>query len=144
MTKAPESAWDEGAPAHSPPGVGKISVGVASSELDKLRPRCIFSLGSGKYAMNRHNVLDWLLEEDQPAIRYITLTELLDKPANDPDVRETREMIAKHGGGAALLREQLPGGYWASTESLYGPKYVATNWRLLVLADLTIRMVQGG
>jgi len=34
-----------------------------------------------------NDVVEWLLEEDQPSIRYLTLTRLLDKPENDADVK---------------------------------------------------------
>jgi hypothetical protein len=31
------------------------------------------------------SVLDWLLEEENPSVRYRTLTELLDRESDDPD-----------------------------------------------------------
>jgi hypothetical protein len=36
-------------------------------------------------------VVDWLLEEDNPCVRYRTLTELLDRPEDDPEVVGARE-----------------------------------------------------
>ncbi len=33
--------------------------------------------------MKDKDVLNWLLEEDQPAIRYLALTELLGRPQDD-------------------------------------------------------------
>lgn len=86
--------------------------------------------------MRKNSVMDWLLEEDQPAVRYLALTQLLEKPEGDSDVKEARGRIVKRGWASDILREQLPGGWWASDESLYRPKYTATNWMLLVLADL--------
>ncbi|MDX1535004.1 MAG: hypothetical protein R3291_05235, partial [Thermoplasmata archaeon] len=85
--------------------------------------------------MNR-SVLEWLLEEDQPAVRAQVLTDLLDRSLNDSEVQEARAKILQRGWGADILAEQLPSGHWVWTESLYGPKYLASNWRLLVLADL--------
>ena len=29
----------------------------------------------------------WLLEEDNPSVRYFTLTEIFDKPQNGPEVK---------------------------------------------------------
>jgi hypothetical protein len=81
-------------------------------------------------------VLDWLLEENQPSIRYLALTQLLDKPEKAPNVRSTRAMILRKGWAADLLRKQSADGSWISNESLYRPKYTSTNWVLLVLADL--------
>lgn len=51
--------------------------------------------------------MDWLLEEDQPAVRYLALTQLLEKPEGDSDVKEARVMIAKRGWASDILREQL-------------------------------------
>jgi hypothetical protein len=81
-------------------------------------------------------VIDWLLKEDQPAVRYRTLTELLGRPESDPDVRSTRAQIPERGWAAQILSERSPGAGWGSEKSLYTPKYVSTNWRLLMLSDL--------
>ena len=86
--------------------------------------------------MAPRRVLDWLLEEDQPAIRYLTLRELLGRPESDPDVREARRRIPTTGWAAELLAQRDPGGWWNNAENLYRPKYLATNWVMLVLADL--------
>jgi hypothetical protein len=82
------------------------------------------------------DVLDWLLEDNQPSIRYRALTQLLDKPESDPDVKSTHGMIRKKGWAADLLRKQSADGSWVSSDSLYRPKYTSTNWVLLMLADL--------
>ncbi len=81
-------------------------------------------------------VFDWLLEPDQPAIQYRTLREVLGRDARDPDVVAARDRIATVGWAADILSERAPEGWWVDGESLYRPKYLATNWKLLVLADL--------
>lgn len=86
-----------------------------------------------------HAVVTWLLGEDQPAVRYLTLTGLLDKAADDPEVRQAFEAIPKRGWAADILARQDAGGWWARAEKLYSPKYLSTNWMLLVLADLGMR-----
>jgi hypothetical protein len=80
--------------------------------------------------------VDWLLEPSQPAIRYLTLTGLLGKRANDPDVKDAKEGMYRTGWVAKILAEQLPRGYWYSYASLHRPKYVATTFKLYALADL--------
>ncbi|MCS4537622.1 MAG: hypothetical protein HYY67_02020 [Thaumarchaeota archaeon] len=80
--------------------------------------------------------ITWLLDEKQPSVRYYALKDLLDRPDNDPDVKEAYNMIPKKGWAASILKEQLPDGYWASNQSLYRPKYSGTNWKLIVLSDL--------
>lgn len=84
------------------------------------------------------DVLEWLLEEGQPSIRYLALTQLLDKPESDPDVTASRAMIATTGWAAEILSKQASGGWWVAEENLYHPKYVATNWMLLALSDLSL------
>src|SRR5438094_5307644 len=48
--------------------------------------------------------------------------------------------IGRKGWAAQILRGQHPSGQWVTPGSsafdLYRPKYVATNWRLIVLSDL--------
>jgi len=80
--------------------------------------------------------ITWLLEEGQPAIRYLTLTKLLGKPADDPEVEAAREQIPRVGWAADLLAAQKRGGWWGDGAKLYRPKYTSTNWMLLILSDL--------
>jgi hypothetical protein len=84
----------------------------------------------------RSTVQSWLLEPVQPSIRYRTLVELLGLPETDPRVREARKAIYRVGWVADILRERDPAGWWANAESGYTPKYLSTNWRMLMLSDL--------
>ncbi|MGA7650706.1 MAG: hypothetical protein WBW40_08400, partial [Thermoplasmata archaeon] len=81
-------------------------------------------------------VLTWLLETDQPSVQYRTLTELLGRKESDPDVRAARKAILERGWAAELLSQRRPGGGWNDGETQYRPKYLSTNWMMLVLADL--------
>ena len=83
-------------------------------------------------------VVRWLLEPAQPSIRYRTLTELLDRPETDPEVVEAKRRIPSVGLVADLLRARDPGGWWVSDQSLYTPKYSATNWQMLALSELGV------
>ncbi len=78
----------------------------------------------------------WLLEESQPAVRYRALTELLGRKENDPEVRQTSQRILERGWAAEILSRRTTGGGWADGTSQYRPKYLSTNWMMLVLADL--------
>jgi hypothetical protein len=86
--------------------------------------------------MSSRAAREWLLQETQPAIRYRTLRELEGRSASDAECREASREIHKVGWAANLLALRNPGGSWVAEESLYRPKYLATNWQLLVLADL--------
>lgn len=80
--------------------------------------------------------VDWLLEESQPSTRYLALTQLLDHPAKDPEVVDAKKKIADIGWAKHILSMQNAEGYWGSERSLYRPKYISTNWMLLILSDL--------
>lgn len=80
--------------------------------------------------------LDWLLEPEEPSVRYLALTGLLGRGRDDPDVREARRSIGKAGWAARVLGKQKPGGWWVHQENLYRPKYLSTNWMMLILSDL--------
>jgi len=86
--------------------------------------------------MPGEEVLDWLLEPDQPSVRYLTLTRLLGRRETDPEVREAKARIPSAGWVAEILRARDPGGWWVRERNLYHPKYTGTNWNLLALSDL--------
>jgi hypothetical protein len=90
------------------------------------------------------NVINWLLEEDQPAARYYTLVDLLDRQLKDTEVRSAHARIARVGWARDQLRTQGAKGFWEAHEPrnvkewfefLYFPVFGATNWRALVLSD---------
>jgi hypothetical protein len=62
--------------------------------------------------------------------------DLVDIPPTHPDVVETGIEIPKRGWAADILSKQKLGCYWGSQDSLYLPKYTATNWMAIVLSDL--------
>ena len=98
------------------------------------------SMGNSKNG----TVIQWLLGEDQPAVQYGTLVDLLDRKDTDSEVRLARSRIGRVGWAADQLRLQGPKGFWEPREPknlkewidfLYYPKYGSTNWRALILAD---------
>jgi hypothetical protein len=95
--------------------------------------------------MTRPNVMDWLLEEDQPSVRYYALIDLQGHTKTSSEVRSTRARIARVGWAYDLLRTQGAKGFWEPREPttmeewvnfLYFPYFTATNWKALVLSDL--------
>jgi len=86
--------------------------------------------------MKPKSALDWLLEEDQPSVRYLTLTRLLERPLDDAEVVAAKDLITRKGWAEQILANQDRAGWWVNGESLYRPKYLSTNWMLLILADL--------
>ncbi|MCI4324339.1 MAG: hypothetical protein L3K00_00395 [Thermoplasmata archaeon] len=86
--------------------------------------------------MARDGALDWLLEEDQPSIRYLTLTRLLGRKETDPDVRAARSLIPSVGWVAEILARRDPGGWWVRDRGWLEPRFTGTHWNMLALADL--------
>lgn len=79
---------------------------------------------------------DWLLEPDNPSVRYFTLTEILDEPTDSKDVVKTRLDIMNSGPVPEILKLQNPDGYWDEPKKFYTAKYQGTVWQLMILAEL--------
>lgn len=110
-----------------------------------VRKKLAHSKTGSRFKETERRVLNWLLEKDQPAVRYYAQVDLLGESPQDPDVRSTFAQIPKVGWGNNLLATQGPKGYWEAKEPttaetwidfLYYPKYGSTIWRALVLSDL--------
>ena len=86
--------------------------------------------------MPPRRVLDWLLEPEQPAVRYLTLTQLLHRRASDPDVRDAKARIPREGWVADMLAKRDPGGWWVRNGAPMYPKYQAMNWNLIAMSEL--------
>lgn len=80
--------------------------------------------------------IPWLLERENPSARYLTLRYLLDRPEEDAEVAATRAAILGAEPAASILAAQWPQGYWVKPDRGYSPKYRATVWQLLFLAQL--------
>lgn len=81
-------------------------------------------------------VLEWLLDPEQPSVRYLALTQLLGRKENDPDVREAKSRLASVGWVADLLARRDPAGWWVRDRGWLEPRFTGTHWNMLALADL--------
>jgi hypothetical protein len=81
-------------------------------------------------------ILSWLLEEDDPAVRLFSLTRLGGEAADSPKASKARAALMKAGPVAKILSLQDPGGWWGERAAFYTDKYKGTVWQLLVLAEL--------
>ncbi len=72
--------------------------------------------------------IPWLLEESNAAVRHLTLRQLLDHPADDPEVRAALAAAMASDPLATILANQQPEGWWAKPGAGYSPKYLATVW----------------
>ena len=84
------------------------------------------------------NPIDWLLEEDEdnPGVRYLVLTNLFRLPPSDRDVVSAQRAVMTTGPVPAILDAQEPEGYWVKPGTGYSPKYRATVWQIILLAEL--------
>jgi hypothetical protein len=86
--------------------------------------------------MGEHKILDWLLEESDPSVRYATMRDLLEYDHYDPFLRAARKKISTSRTIGRIFSKQRPEGYWESARSPYLPKYKASYWQIMMLADL--------
>ena len=81
-------------------------------------------------------LLDWLLEEQEPGVRYLTLRDLCDLPLADVQLQHAAELACTKGPIADVLDAMQPEGYWEKSGAGYLPKYRSTVWALILLAQL--------
>jgi hypothetical protein len=90
----------------------------------------------------------WVRAADEPSLIWRWLTEVEGRPATDPTVIAARAEVPAKGWARRILDEQLPSGAWASpgvtSRHLYVPKYIASNWRMIVLSDLGVTRADPG
>ena len=90
------------------------------------------------------NVTEWLLEEENPSIRYRTMRELQEISDFDPELQFTRKLITTYRPVKNMLEGMHPEGYWEvispSTKKSYGKgveyRQNSTHFILSYLAEL--------
>jgi hypothetical protein len=81
--------------------------------------------------------LPWLLEEENPPVRYFSLVDILGLPEHDKRVVAAKSAIMEKGIVPKILARQKKGGYWEKAEDFYiRTKYKGTVWQLIILAEL--------
>lgn len=80
--------------------------------------------------------LAWLLEPSNPSARYLTLTRVLGLREDAPEVRASRAAIPQAAPAQDILFAQYPQGYWMHPGIGLSPRYRATVWQILILAQL--------
>jgi hypothetical protein len=86
----------------------------------------------------KENPTDWLLEKNNPSVRYFTLKDILERKENDPDVQDARKSIMTIGIVPRILEKQNDDGSWGVPEDFYlRAKYKGAVWNMIVLAELS-------
>lgn len=81
-------------------------------------------------------LVKWLLEEDNPSVRYYTMKYLLGLEEGDSELINAQKQIMKSGIVPDILNKQNDDGSWGDPKKFYTMKYTGTIWQLLILAEL--------
>jgi hypothetical protein len=87
-------------------------------------------------AILKESPVDWLLEEENPSVRYFTLRDILGKNEKDSEVATAKRAIADSGAVKKIFQKQMRDGYWGNSASPYLPKYKSSYWQIMVLGQL--------
>jgi hypothetical protein len=77
---------------------------------------------------------DWLLEEENPGVRYLALRDIVD--ADEKEVKEASQKAHQEGPIATILDNMNPEGWWVKPGGVYAPKCQGTSWSILALAQM--------
>ncbi len=73
--------------------------------------------------------IDWLLEADNPPVRYLTLTRLLNRPESDPEVLAAKSRLMEYDVTRGILEHA--NAVWTDDEPY--AKYKGRYWQLIFL-----------
>lgn len=79
---------------------------------------------------------EWLLEEENPSVRYFALIDLLDVPGDDPEACRAKKEIMEKGLVPEILSRQREESYLRTCPRFYTNKYEGLVWQLILLAEL--------
>ena len=77
---------------------------------------------------------DWLLEPDDPGVRYLALRDIVD--ADEKELRAARSKAHREGPIAEVLDNMNPEGWWIHPGNVYTPKCQVTSWSIISLAQM--------
>ncbi|MFU8771638.1 MAG: nitrogen fixation protein NifH [Anaerolineales bacterium] len=86
------------------------------------------------------DTLSWLLEKDEPGVRYLAMRDLLELPPEDADLISARELAHAEGPISLILDQMDESGYWVKGGPGYNPKYRSSVWSVILLAQLGASM----
>ncbi len=79
------------------------------------------------------NPIDWLLEPEMPAVRYLALRDLLG--TDEAELAPLRQEAHQNPPISFILSKMDPEGFWEKPGAGYGPKYHSAVWSMLSLAQ---------
>ena len=84
----------------------------------------------------RDDIIHWLLDEDNPPVRYLTLTKLLKRPESDSDVRQVKAHLMDYTVTKGILEHADE--FWNADEGSQWRsywKYTGRYWQLIFLGQ---------
>ena len=87
--------------------------------------------------------LDWLLEPEDPPIRFFTLREILGRSSQSKEVLEAQRKIKNYSPVRKVLRARTKEGYWPPKDTCYTPKWTSTVWPLMLLGEMGVTPDEG-
>ena len=78
----------------------------------------------------------WLLEEENPSVRYFTLRDLLDRREDDTELQAAKAAIQTSKLITKIFSKQKSEGYWEEPVNPYHPKYKSSYWQIMTLGQL--------
>jgi hypothetical protein len=81
-------------------------------------------------------ILDWLLEDENPSVKYFTQTYILKLSPQSEDVRVTKKALLDSAPVLEILQRQDPEGWWGDPQNISTPMYRGTTWQLMLLVEL--------
>jgi hypothetical protein len=80
------------------------------------------------------DLTDWLLEEDDPGVRYLALRDIVE--ADEKEINAARTKAHREGPIAVILDNMNPEGWWVRPGYVYVPKCQGTSWSIISLAQM--------
>lgn len=85
---------------------------------------------------NQASSLSWLLQLDNPGVRYLALRDIVVLPPGAPELVKAQEHAHTLGLIADILANMHPDGYWVEPGAGYYPKYRGSVWSIILLSQL--------
>ena len=82
---------------------------------------------------------DWLLEPENPSVRYFAMRDLLDMPDDSPELVKQKSTIMDSPAIKEFFKDQTQDGYWGHPDRWRSEvKFYGTAWRLIYMPHLGV------
>ncbi len=82
--------------------------------------------------------LRWLLDPENPSIRYQTLVDVLGYSPESREAVEARKRIPRHHMFKRIISGQSKSGYWPRRDTCDSPRFTGAIWALMLLGEMAV------